>query len=272
MKRIIKHSSLAITLLSSAVFFGCESDESQTVTTLNNLVWSDEFDGSGAPSAQNWVFDIGTGDNGWGNNELQYYTDREENITVQGGFLAITAREEDFEGSSYTSARITTKGLREYEFGRIETRMQLPLGQGIWPAFWMLGADIDTNPWPGAGEIDVLEYLGQNPTEMFGTIHGPGYSAGESITKKYNLGNDRFDTGFHIFGIEWGPNFINFYVDDVLYNQLTPEDLPEDAEWVFNKPFYLLLNMAVGGSLPGAPNEQTMFPQTLLVDYVRVYQ
>jgi len=209
--------------------------------------------------------------NGWGNNELQYYTDREENVKVENGFLVITAREESFEGSEYTSGRIITKDKREYVYGRFEARMRLPWGQGIWPAFWMLGADIDNNPWPGAGEIDVMEYLGQEPTVAFGTVHGPGYSGGESVSKKYDLGNDRFDTGFHIFGIEWGPGYIDFYVDDVLYNRLLPEDLPEDGLWVFNKPFFLLLNMAIGGTLPGAPDDSTVFPQTLIVDYVRVY-
>ena len=262
------------------VLAGCDGDETQQVATLTNLVWSDEFEVSGAPSSANWNIVTGTGPNndGWGNNELQNYTDREENIFVQGGLLVITARQESFEGSAYTSARINSKGLREFEYGRMEARMQLPWGQGMWPAFWMLGADIDTNPWPGAGEIDILENTGDEPTVMFGSIHGPGYCGSgflcdeREVGKEFDLGNDRFDTGFHIFGIEWGPGFINYYVDDVLYNQITPDDIPEGTEWVFDKPFYFLLNVAVGGNLPGPPNEDTVFPQTLLVDYVRVYQ
>ncbi|MEL6484648.1 MAG: glycoside hydrolase family 16 protein, partial [Bacteroidota bacterium] len=140
----------------------------------------------------------------------------------------------------------------------------------IWPAFWMLGADIDDNPWPGAGEIDIMEYRGQEPTVLIGSVHGPGYSGGEAVSKEYVLENDRFDTGFHVFGIEWGPNYINYYVDDVLYNQITPEDVP--GQWVFNKPFYILVNLAVGGTFVGPPNAQTEFPQTLIVDYVRVYK
>lgn len=246
------------------------SDEVQTVVTRNELVIQDEFDKAGAPDAKLWGFNIGTGENGWGNNELQYYTDRPENVAIEEGMLRITALKESFNGSSYTSARLLTKGKFEQTFGRFEARIKLPWGQGIWPAFWMLGADIDTNPWPGAGEIDIMEYRGQQPTIMLGTVHGPGYSGGASISKSYTLTNDRFDTGFHVFGIEWGPEYVNFYVDNVLYNQITPADVP--GEWVFDKPFYILINLAVGGSFVGPPNSETVFPQTMLVDYVRVYK
>jgi len=252
-----------------AVILSCSDDE-QTVTTLNQLVIQDEFDTDGTPNSAIWGFDVGTGTNGWGNNELQYYTNRPENVTVQNGYLLITARKESYEGSSYTSARLITKGKFEQAYGRFEARMRLPWGQGMWPAFWMLGADIDTNPWPGAGEIDIMEFRGQDPTIVLGTVHGPGYSGGESITKSYTLKNDRFDTGFHVFGIEWGPAYVNYYVDDVLYNQITPSDVP--GEWVFNKPFYILINLAVGGSFVGSPTSETVFPQTMLVDYVRVYK
>ena len=282
-KKTMNTNSVKLLLGIMALSFGltsCDRDESQTVTTLNNLVWSDEFDVDGAPNSSNWSFDIGRGPggDGWGNNEQQYYTDSEENIRVQSGLLIITAREESFGGADYTSARINSKDLRQFDRGRIEARMQLPWGKGLWPAFWMLGADIDVNPWPGAGEIDILENVGQEPTIMFGSVHGPGYCGSPAlcdepnVSKEYDLGNDRFDTGFHVFGIEWGDRFINYYVDDVLYYQLTPDELPEDALWVFDKPFYLLLNVAVGGNLPGPPNDDTVFPQQLLVDYVRVYQ
>ncbi|MEO0900785.1 MAG: glycoside hydrolase family 16 protein [Bacteroidota bacterium] len=223
-------------------------------------------------------FDIGNGPNGdgWGNQELQYYTDRPDNVTVENGFLLITAREESFQGSQYTSARLITQDKFEQEFGRFEARIRLPFGQGIWPAFWMLGADIDENPWPGAGEIDIMEYRGQEPSILIGSIHGPGYNGGDAISKEFTLENDRFDTGFHVFGIEWGPDFINFYVDDVLYNQITPEDVDEETDgegvWVFNKPFFILMNLAVGGTFVGSPNDETQFPQTMIVDYVRVYE
>lgn len=246
------------------------SDYEQTVTTLNEVVIQDEFDTDGVPNSAIWGYDIGTGANGWGNSELQYYTDRKENVTVQNGYLIITARKESFQGSSYTSARVLTKGKFDQKYGRFEARIRLPWGQGIWPAFWMLGADIDTNPWPGAGEIDIMEFRGQEPSTILGTVHGPGYSGGESISKSYTLKNGRFDTGFHVFGIEWAPDYVNFYVDDVLYNQITPADVP--GEWVFNKPFFILINLAVGGSFVGSPNSETVFPQTMLVDYVRVYK
>ena len=251
------------------VMASCENDDTQTVTTLTNLVLDENFDTDGAPNASVWGYDIGRGVNGWGNNELQYYTDRAENVRVNNGNLEITIREESFQGAAYTSARLLTKDLFEQRYGRFEARIKLPFGQGVWPAFWMLGADIDENPWPGAGEIDIMEYRGQNPSVLIGSVHGPGYSAGNAISKEYELENDRFDTDFHVFGVEWGPEYINFYVDDVLYNQITPEDVT--GEWVFDKPFFLLMNVAIGGNFVGSPNAETQFPQTMLIDYVRVY-
>ncbi|MBO6828616.1 MAG: family 16 glycosylhydrolase [Allomuricauda sp.] len=265
------HVFFKYTLLVFAIaLLGCETDDQQTVARFTELTLSEEFDTDGQPNPSIWGYEIGTGENGWGNQELQYYTDRSDNVTVQNGVLLITAREESFEGSAYTSARLITKDKFEQRYGRFEARIRLPYGQGIWPAFWMLGADIDENPWPGAGEIDIMEYRGQEPTVLIGSMHGPGYSAGEAISKEYELTNDRFDTGFHIFGIEWGPEYVNFYVDDVLYNQITPEDVP--GPWVFNKPFYILMNVAVGGTFVGSPDDETVFPQTMLVDYVRVYK
>ncbi len=245
------------------------TDDKQTVATLNNLVMQDEFDTPGAPDASLWNYDIGTGQNGWGNNELQYYTDREKNVTAQNGYLIITAHKESYNGSGYTSARLLTKGKFSQAYGRFETRMKLPWGQGIWPAFWMLGADIDSVSWPAAGEIDIMEVRGQDPTILIGSVHGPGYSGGSAISKSYTLKGGRFDTDFHVFGIEWGPSYINYYVDDVLYNQITPADVPGD--WVFNKPFFILMNVAVGGNFVGPPSAETVFPQTMLIDYVRVY-
>ena len=261
--------SLAATMF---VTISCSTDETQTVTTFDNLVMADEFDGSSLNTGM-WTYDIGRGPNndGWGNNELQYYTDRPENISVENGMLKITAIQEQFEGAGYTSARILTKGLYEKQYGRFEARMKLPWGQGYWPAFWLLGANIDEIGWPNCGEIDVMENRGSEPTIVSGAVHGPGYSGGQPILKEYELENDRFDTDFHIFGIEWGPGYINFYVDDALYNQITPEDVT--GEWVFdNGPFFMLINLAVGGNFGGPPNENTEFPQSLYVDYVRIYQ
>jgi beta-glucanase (GH16 family) len=275
-KNIYK-TTTKVTILKSlyialAVFVvaSCDTDETQTVAQFTQLVMQDEFDTDGTLDSSLWEYEIGTGDNGWGNNELQYYSNRNENISVQNGKLLITAQKEDYQGSAYTSARILTKGKFEQKYGRFEAKIRVPYGQGIWPAFWLLGNDIDEVSWPQCGEIDIMEYRGQEPTLLHGSVHGPGYSGGSPVTKTYELVNDRFDTGFHIFGIEWGPKYINYYVDDVLYNQITPADA--DGEWVFDHPFYIIINLAVGGSFAGSPNEETVFPQTMLVDYVRVYK
>ncbi|WNH14017.1 family 16 glycosylhydrolase [Thalassobellus suaedae] len=279
--------------------FSCSTDETQTVAKFKVLVMADEFDAEGAPNTEIWGYDTGTGVNGWGNNELQYYTKRTENVKVENGVLLLTALKEDFNGASYTSARLSTKDLFEQAYGRFEARIKVTGGSGLWPAFWLLGADceteVDDNPetlkWPICGEIDIMEYRRQEPTKVSGSVHGPGYS-GETnpqgqITKSYDLGNDRLDAGFHIYGIEWGPEYINYYIDDVLYNQITPSDIevtPSDViyeledgtdvtgNWVFNKPFYIIINLAVGGAFPGAPDSDETFPQSMLVDYVRVYK
>ncbi|WP_158846653.1 family 16 glycosylhydrolase [Algibacter sp. L1A34] len=271
-KKRIKATLLKTSLfvLPMLVITSCATDDTQTVAKFTDLVMQDEFDANGALDGSIWDFNIGNGENGWGNNELQYYTNRAENAVVQNGVLIMTANKESFQGSDYTSARILTKGKFEQTYGRFEARIRLPYGQGLWPAFWLLGADVDEVGWPQCGEIDIMENRGQEPTLISGTVHGPGYSAGESISKSYELTNDRFDTGFHIFGIEWGPEYINYYVDDVLYNQITPEDVT--GEWVYDHPFFIIINMAIGGDYVGAPNEETVFPQTMLVDYVRVYK
>ena len=275
--RLVSVSKLLLIVIILLTMYNCENSETQTVTTLTNLVWQDNFDVDGAPNASNWKFELGNGADqgipGWGNNELQYYTDRPENVKVENGNLVITARKENFSGSGFTSARILTKGLFQQKYGRFEARIKLPWGQGLWPAFWMLGDDNNgALSWPQIGEIDIMENRGNEPTITHGSIHGPGYSAGNAVTKSYDL-NQRLDTQFHVYGIEWGPNYINYYVDDVLYNQITPSDLPDGTNWVFNdREFYIILNVAVGGSFAGAPNAQTVFPQTMEVDYVRVYQ
>jgi beta-glucanase (GH16 family) len=252
------------------ILTSCNNDEKQTVVTKTKLVMAEEFDSGTVPNASLWSYDIGTGANGWGNNELQYYTNRTQNIKVENGVLKITATKEQYMGSGYTSARILTKGKFEQKYGRIEARIKVPLGKGLWPAFWMLGANSSTVTWPQCGEIDIMEYLGNNPTTIFGSVHGPGYSGGNAISKNFALPNDRFDNDFHIFGIEWDENQINYYVDNVLYNQITPSKVT--GEWVFNQPFYIILNMAVGGNFPGAPNTETVFPQTMQIDYIRVYE
>jgi len=258
-----------IAVCSLSALLSCSTNEKQTVTTMTNLVMSDEFDTNGSLNSAIWSYDIGTGSNGWGNNELEYYTSRPQNVTVENGMLKITAIKESYLGSGYTSGRIVTKGKFAQKHGRFEARIKMPYGQGMWPAFWLLGDNSDTAFWPQCGEIDIMEFRGQAPSVTNGTVHGPGYSGGASITKAYTIPNARFDTDFHIFGIEWGENYINYYVDDVLYNQITPEKVT--GQWVFDHPFYIIINLAVGGSYVGSPNSETIFPQSMLVDYVRVY-
>lgn len=272
-KTKMKTSSLKpLWFLIIIVFLGCSNSEEQTLATFTKLVMEDEFDTDNVLDSSIWTYDIGTGNNGWGNNELQYYTDRSENVSVQNGTLIITARKEQFNGAGYTSARIKTEGLFEQAYGRFEARIKLPFGQGMWPAFWLLGNNCNEQgfTWPQCGEIDIMENRGQEPTLINGSVHGPGYSGANAITKSFELENDRFDTGFHVFGIEWAPEYINYYVDGVLYNQITPEDVT--GEWVLNRPFFIIMNLAVGGNYVGAPNNETVFPQNMLVDYVRVYK
>jgi beta-glucanase (GH16 family) len=271
--KIFKIKYITFSFITIGIMFilsSCSNDETQKVTTFKNLVWAEEFDVDGAPDANKWAFDIGAG--GWGNNERQFYTDRPENIVVQNGYLIISALKENYQGQEYTSARIKTENLFSQKYGRFEARIKLPQGKGLWPAFWMLGNNFNEVSWPQCGEIDIMEYIGSKPTEVFGTIHAPGVFGANGLSKKYSLINDRFDTGFHVFGIEWTENHINWYVDNVLYNQITRDKGAEKGgQWVFDNDFFMILNLAVGGNLPGNPDANTTFPQRMLVDYVRVY-
>jgi beta-glucanase (GH16 family) len=242
------------------------------------LVWQDEFDGPNGSTvdATKWVLEAGG--SGWGNKELEYYTTRPANAYIENGLLVIKAQRETYTGPDnltrdYTSARLKTKGKFSLTYGRIESRLKIPFGQGIWPAFWMLGTDIDKVGWPSCGEIDIMENIGREPSKVHGTIHGPGYSGGSGLEASYALPDGRrFADDFHVFSVEWEPNVIRFYVDRRLYKTRTPADLPANTRWVFDHPFFILLNVAVGGSWPGNPDASTVFPQTMKVDYVRVYQ
>lgn len=241
------------------------------------LSWSDEFDGPAgtAPDLSKWGYDVGG--NGWGNNELEYYTTRTENASLDGnGNLAIKAIKENYTGPdgvtrNYTSGRLLTSGKFVQNYGRFEARIRVPFGQGIWPAFWMLGNDIGTAGWPTCGEIDIMENVGREPSVNHGSLHGPGYSGGSPLTAIYTLQNARLSDDFHVFAIEWAPGVVRFYVDGNLYQTRTPADVPSGSKWVYDHPFFILLNVAVGGSFPGSPDATTTWPQTMLVDYVRVY-
>ena len=252
-----------------------------------NLVWSDEFDGpeGSSPAENRWTHEIGDGlgqaNNGWGNGELEYYTAAPENSAEDGtGSLVITALKTDpsvtelkcwYGPCMYTSARLVSARKFEIAYGRVEARMKLPYGRGLWPAFWMLGNDIGDVGWPNCGEIDIMEYIGSVQNTIHGTIHGPGY-CGEGISGSYTLDEGIFPDDYHVFAIEWETRAIRWYVDGKLFLTLTDKDIPSDTKWVFDHPFFLVINVAVGGAWPGRPDETTVFPQTMMVDYVRVYQ
>lgn len=240
--------------------------------------WSDEFSGAdgSAPDPTKWAFDLGGG--GWGNAELQTYTSRPQNVSIQGGNLVITAAKETYTGTdgiarNYTSARIKTQGLFAQSSGRFEARIKIPSGQGLWPAFWMLGNDVTSNGWPNCGEIDIMENVGKEPAMVHATIHGPGYSGGGGISSAKTLATGKFADDFHLYAVEWEGTQMRFYVDGLLFATRTPTDLPSNGSpWVFDHPFFLILNLAVGGNWPGSPDGTTTFPQQMLVDYVRVYR
>lgn len=262
-------SSFALLLF--LVFSGCERDDFQKLEPRTwQLTWSDDFNGNAGtlPDPAKWVFDLGTGEGGWGNAELQTYTNKPENISLDGeGNLVITAIKT---GNGFTSARINTQGLFEQQYGRFEARVKTPYGPGLWPAFWMLGANIDSVGWPQCGEIDIMELKGQAPHIIHGSMHGPGYSGGNPISKAFGLKNDRFDNDFHVFAIEWDEDKVDYFMDDYLFQRIERKNVT--GEWVFDQPFFLLLNVAVGGNYVGFPTSQTPFPQTMVIDYVRAYQ
>jgi beta-glucanase (GH16 family) len=229
------------------------------------LVWQDEFEGD-AINRDNWTFDLGGG-GGWGNHEWQWYTDRPENVRLEEGILIIEAREEEFLRGDYTSGRIKTQWRHNWTYGRFEARIQIPFGQGIWPAFWLLGAE--GGVWPNNGEIDVMENIGREPHTVYGTVHGPGYSGGNGVGSPYAQVAP-FAEDFHVYAVEWEPETIRWYVDDQHTFTVTADDVP--GKWVFDHPFFIIMNVAVGGDWPGYPDKTTTFPQQMLVDYVRVYK
>jgi beta-glucanase (GH16 family) len=257
---------------------GSSKSVQPAVPRYTKLVSLDEFNGPAGtpPGASHWIHDIGA----WGHtdNELETYTDSPTNASLDGrGHLAIVARRQTETGSDgqtreYTSARLETQGQFSATYGFVEARMKIPAGTGLWPAFWMLGNDVNTAGWPASGEIDVIEALGRHPSVAHGFINGPSadashYTVGHTVVSAASLAS-----GFHTYAIRWSRNSITWLLDGVRYGTTTPKNLPAGARWVFNRPFHLVLNLAVGGNWAGAPDPSTQFPATLLVDWVRVYQ
>lgn len=275
--------TLAARLCAAALAALTLSAADASAQTAWTLAWSDEFNGpAGAPvDGTKWVLEVGNGSNGWGNRERQYYTNTTKNASTDGaGNLVITAYKETlgkkyrcwYGECRYTSARLKTQGRFEQTYGRFEARVRVPFGQGIWPAFWMLGNNIQRAGWPACGEIDIMENIGREPFNVYGTIHGPGYSGAAGIGAPHALTSARFADDFHVFAVEWEPNRIRWFVDGRLYQTRTPADLPAGSAWVFDHSFFMLLNLAVGGHWPGDPDATTIFPQKMYVDYVRVYR
>jgi beta-glucanase (GH16 family) len=247
------------------------------------LVWSDEFDEPAGqpPNPAHWSPEVGdgtaSGNPGWGNNELESYTDHLANAATDGaGHLAITAARADgtltcrYGPCRYTSARLVSRGKVEFAYGRIEARIRVPRGAGMWPAFWGLGTNVGAVGWPQSGEIDFMEFIGREPNKVSGSLHGPGYSGGESITGVHDFGVAVSDAD-HTFAVEWQPSRVDWFVDGVRFHSATPATVAP-RPWVFDHPVFLILNLAVGGDLPGPVGADTVFPQSMLVDYVRVYR
>jgi beta-glucanase (GH16 family) len=276
--RLKLHVVVLLIVLLASVSLSAQPGAAAPATSQWTLVWSDEFNGANGSvvDPSKWISE--TGGNGWGNQELEYYTNRPLNAYQQDGNLVIKVLEEKYTGAdgvtkNYTSARLKTLGRFTQTHGRFEARIKIPRGQGIWPAFWMLGDDIRDPGWPKCGEIDIMENIGKEPAMVHGTIHGPGYSGGKGIGAPYSLpGGEKVADDFHVFAVEWESNAIRFYVDEHLYETRTPADLPKGTKWVYDHPFFLLLNVAVGGDWPGSPDASSVFPQEMLVDYVRVYR
>lgn len=270
-----------LALLSLCVACASVGPKARDTTAAWTLTWSDEFNGPAGASFDRtkWVAD--TGGQGWGNQEREFYTTRAENIALDGaGHLVITAEAEPattnyqcwYGRCGYTSARIRTQGLFSQAYGRFEARIRIPRGQGLWPAFWMLGDNITSVGWPQSGEIDIMENIGREPTVVHGTMHGPGYSGAKGIGGPDSLSSGAFADDFHVYAVEWSPGEVTWLVDGHEYFRTTPASLPAGTTWVYDHPFFLILNVAVGGGWPGDPDATTVFPQRMVVDYVRAYR
>ncbi|MDC2956656.1 family 16 glycosylhydrolase [Streptomyces gilvifuscus] len=269
---------LTTAALACAILFNTSGPATNRANAAAAQTWSEDFNGASgsAPDSSKWTLETGGGGNG--NHELQYYTHSTDNAALDGnGNLVITAREKTDPGLQcwygtcrYTSARLNTARTFTQKYGHFESRIKVPRGQGVWPAFWMLGDDLGSAGWPSSGEIDIMENVGNEPGTVHGTIHGPGYSGSGGIGAAYTLPNGRsFADDFHVFAVDWSPTAITWSVDGQAYETRTPADVG-GKKWVYDHPFFIVLNFAVGGDWPGSPDANTSFPQTMTVDYVHV--
>lgn len=292
MKFSIKPFFIFFLIISVGLFFSCDSEEKDNPSGSNpdntvslipipeggatsptsypgmTLVWEDDFEGNSLDIA-NWSHETGTGNNGWGNNELQYY--RSQNTSVERGHLIITAKQESFGGSQYTSSRIVSKNKKQFRYGRVDIRAVTPRGQGMWPALWMLGSNFEEVGWPACGEIDIMEMVGGQGREntVHGTVHWQNDGSHAEFGGSYKIPSGTLADKFHVFSIEWTASKITWYIDNQKYHEIdtTPAQLDE-----FRRSFFFIMNVAVGGNWPGSPDNTTVFPQHMIVDYIRVFQ
>ncbi len=276
-----KTKNSAVAIFGLMVLF-CYSTFAQAQVVYRKLAFKDEFNKSANTpvDSSKWTAEIGGG--GWGNQELEYYTNSIENAYHDGnGSLVIKAIKFTqpsnltcwYGPCQYTSARLITKGKFDQKYGRFEARIKIPRGQGMWGAFWMLGNNIDTVGWATCGEVDIMENIGREPNIVHGTVHGPNYSGANGIGAPFSLPNNAaFADDFHVYKTEWSENLVQFYVDGSLYKTIRPGDIPQGSQWVYDHPFFMILNLAVGGPWGGVPDNTSVFPQTMVIDYVRVYK
>jgi beta-glucanase (GH16 family) len=272
--RALLAAAVAAAGVATALFIPAQHDTAEAA--IGGITWSDEFNAAaGTPvDSSKWNFDIGG--SGWGNQEREYYTNSTNNVVQDGqGNLVITARRENpgnyqchYGTCEFTSGRILTNGRFTQRYGRYEARLKVPSGQGIWPAFWLLGDNLGSVGWPQSGEIDIMENIGREPNTVHGTLHGPGYSGGAGITAG-RAHSAPLSADFHTYRIDWSPNLVVWYFDDIEYHRVTPANIGGN-QWVFDHPFYIILNVAVGGAWPGFPDGTSTYPQSMTVDYVRV--
>lgn len=252
-------------------------NSTEDLVIKQKLVWSDEFENPGVPDSTKWNFDIGDGCPnlcGWGNEELEFYTGRKENARIENGMLIIEAHKEDYGGRAYTSAKLVTRGKADWKYGHIEVRAKLPKGRGVWPAIWMLSSQKKYGRWPVSGEIDIMEHVGHDPRNVYGSIHTESYNHrdGTQRTAGFMEIQNSFSGSFHNYAIDWTEEYIEFFVDDIPYMRFVNEHATY-KEWPFDQPFYLILNIAVGGTWGGQEGiDDTIWPQRMEIDYVRVYQ